>query len=266
MPYLNFDLDYFDHPKTKRLIGMLGKGSEVLPVRVWVFCGKFYPERGRLAGYSAHEIESIVGWWGKPGEMMEAMVKVGFMEHEGQDFVVHDWKDHAGHLIEFKKRAQVAAKARWDAIGKKSAEDQECSKHATSNAKSVSKQCSLPTLPNQPNQEQIPEAGPPKPLTPLQVFLAGIATDYWGLKPGNPDPAERGKVNAAYKRHSRAGKDVLDMAGGDPKQARRGVDAVGKRMQKGGLSWTLDTVCQHFLDWQADPGGYERETERTRSR
>lgn len=27
MAYLNLDLDYFDHPKTRRLVGLLGRGK-----------------------------------------------------------------------------------------------------------------------------------------------------------------------------------------------------------------------------------------------
>ena len=67
MPYLNLDLNYFDHIKTKRLVGLLGRGSEVLPIRLWCACGKHRAESGKLDGYSAQEIESLVEWWGESG-------------------------------------------------------------------------------------------------------------------------------------------------------------------------------------------------------
>lgn len=65
MPYLNIDLDYFDHPKTVRLIGLLGRDADVLPIRLWKYCGKFMAEDGRLIGLSVQEIEAAMGWRGQ---------------------------------------------------------------------------------------------------------------------------------------------------------------------------------------------------------
>lgn len=115
MPSLNLDLDYFDHPKTRRLIGLLGRGAEVLPVRLWCYCGKYHRRDGSLADYSPQEIETIVGWWGQKGEAIEAMVRVGFLEMTRENAIrVHDWKEHAGHFEKYNKAAKVGSKARWD--------------------------------------------------------------------------------------------------------------------------------------------------------
>ncbi len=116
MPYLNLDLDYFDHPKTKRLIGLLGRGAEVLPLRLWAYCGKHHCADGRLAGYSGQEIESLVNWWGKSGEMIDAMKRVSFISKQGDGWEVCSWQEHQGHLAAFKVRARAAADARWKAI------------------------------------------------------------------------------------------------------------------------------------------------------
>lgn len=59
MASLNLDMDYFGHPKTKRLVGLLGRGAEVLPLRLWCHVGKYHAQDGRLAGYSPQEIEAI---------------------------------------------------------------------------------------------------------------------------------------------------------------------------------------------------------------
>ena len=91
MPSLNVDLDYFDHIKTRRLVGLLGRGAEVLPIQIWCICGKHHAETGRLAGYSAQEIETLCGWWGEPGKMLEAMVQAGFLDYDGEVYSVHDW-------------------------------------------------------------------------------------------------------------------------------------------------------------------------------
>lgn len=72
MTNLNLDPDYFDHPKTNRLIGLLGRGAEGLPIKLWCFCAKYRAKDGNLIGYSPQEIELAVKWWGKPGEAVDA--------------------------------------------------------------------------------------------------------------------------------------------------------------------------------------------------
>ena len=153
MPSINLDLNYFDHPKTKRLVGLLGRGADVLPVRVWCACGRHYSDSGKLTGLTAQEIESQVGWWGLPGKMIAAMVQVGFLE--GNDvlgYSVHDWLDHSGHLAVYRARAKAAAQARWGK-GKN---------HASSNASSIKADassmpddCNLPDASSMENASSI---------------------------------------------------------------------------------------------------------------
>lgn len=113
MPSLNLDLDYFGHPKTNQLIGLLGKGADILPIRLWVYCGKHHSGTGTLTAISTQEIELAVGWWGKKGLAVAAFVECGFLDVIDGGYQVHDWLDHSGHLAAYKLRAQKAAKARW---------------------------------------------------------------------------------------------------------------------------------------------------------
>lgn len=169
MPFLNLDLDYFSHPKTVRLVGLLGRGAEVLPIRLWCYCGKYHVESGKLTGYSAQEIESAVQWWGKQGELVEALLKVEYLIKTEDGFMVHDWMEHQGHLVGFKKRAVKAAKKRWRKISNASSIATSNAKSKSSNASSIAKddvkQCPIPILsyPIQtiPNQDNIS----PPPLT-----------------------------------------------------------------------------------------------------
>lgn len=135
MPSLNLDLDYFDHPKTRRLIGLLGRGAEVLPIRLWAYCGKFHFEDGRLTDYTEQEIETLVCWWGEPGRVVAALRKCGFLDDHGQGLQVHDWKQHQGHIKAYKDRAVNAAKIRWDATS-----------IASRNATSIAKHCLDPAM------------------------------------------------------------------------------------------------------------------------
>jgi len=112
---LNLDIDYFDHPKTKHLVRLLGRGSEVLPLKLWVYTARYFTDSGILTGISAQEIEDEVRWWGESGKMVEVMLleKSQFLDFDGEHYSIHDWEDHEGHLSAFKKRAKLAAEARW---------------------------------------------------------------------------------------------------------------------------------------------------------
>lgn len=136
MPYLNLDLDYFTHPKTTRLKGLLGKGAAELPIRLWAYCGKYHSETGTLDGYSPAEIESIVNWQGETGKMVDAMVQVNFLEKNANGYTIHDWKEHAGHLAAFKKRAKSAAYKRWKSYATSNASSNR--KHKITNAPNLS--------------------------------------------------------------------------------------------------------------------------------
>lgn len=117
MPDLNLDLNFRDHPKTRRFIAILGKDSEWLVVKLWLYVGRLHPE-GRLKDYSGEEIERLVEWSGTPGAFIEAMERVGWIEKDEKDtkntFKLLGWKDHQGHLVSFKRRGKIAAKSRWD--------------------------------------------------------------------------------------------------------------------------------------------------------
>lgn len=117
MPYLNLDLGFLRHPKTKRLVGLLGRGAEVLLIRLWIHCGEFHCEDGRLTACPPQEIETIVEWWGAPGKCVEAFLKAGFLVPIDDGFAIHDWLDHSGHLSAFKKRGRTNARIRWDNPG-----------------------------------------------------------------------------------------------------------------------------------------------------
>lgn len=117
MASINLDLGYFRHRKTIRLIARLGRSAEVLPIRLWTYCGEFHSEDGRLAGYSVAEIEGLIGWWGKSGAAVEALVAVGFMDDEGNGiYSVHDWLSHAGHIAAYKTKAEAMRTAKLKAL------------------------------------------------------------------------------------------------------------------------------------------------------
>jgi hypothetical protein len=108
MGSINLDFDFFDHPKVKRLIARLGRGAEVLPVRLWCYCGRYHCEDGRLIGYSDAEIEHLIGWWGEPGECIKGLAGL-FIEpmENGNGWQLHQWLDYQGHIAAYKSRAKT---------------------------------------------------------------------------------------------------------------------------------------------------------------
>lgn len=113
MPYLNLDLDYFTHPKVERLVEELGNEAFHYPIRLWCYAGKHFPHTGMLDGCSIKQIEKAIGWAGEHGKLIDSLLKFDFIKQRGESYQIHDWKDHAGHLSVFKKRAKTAAKKRW---------------------------------------------------------------------------------------------------------------------------------------------------------
>lgn len=113
MDSFNFDPNYYDHIKTKRLVKGLGKGADSLPIRLWCYTAKHYGADGVLIGHTAGDIEAAVDWWGEEGQCVEAFLSLRFLEKHGDTFVVHGWVERNGHIGAFAIRAKKAAEARW---------------------------------------------------------------------------------------------------------------------------------------------------------
>lgn len=98
------DVDYFDHPKTKKLCLSLKKPEgDIYPLRLWKWCAK-YAKDGILPSDVAL-IEAELGWKGAPGRLHGCLMGSGFIESDG--VTVHDWMWHIGRAIsiyESKKR------------------------------------------------------------------------------------------------------------------------------------------------------------------
>jgi len=160
MPYLNVDIDYFSHPETKRLIRLLGKGSEILPLRLWAYTAHYFVNDGRLTGISTQEIEAECSWWGASGEMVRVMLmpEIAVLLNDNGTLVVHNWLKHQGHLATFAARARTAANARWG-------------RDATSNAPSITTSNAPTNLTNQPNQPNQPNQHSP-PAADERLYAA----------------------------------------------------------------------------------------------
>lgn len=115
MPYLNIDLDYFNHPKTLLLEGALGgHRATLIPIKLWAHVGKYHSEDGILKGYTAQTIAKAVEFDSRHAEqLIEHLVNCGFISQQKGGFKVNNWLEHNGHLAMFRERGRIAAQARW---------------------------------------------------------------------------------------------------------------------------------------------------------
>ncbi len=160
MATLNVDPSYIDHIKVVRLKAALGiDTADAYPIRLWSKAALLCPETGAFTGYGIKDIERILGWTGKTGQLVDALVLFKFLDKRKKGFQIHNWKIHASHLIAFKKRAITAAKARWKGDAKS----------ATSNASSMI--CTDMSVKKRkrakPKQAELPVAGK---LTPEELI------------------------------------------------------------------------------------------------
>lgn len=156
MPYLNLDCNYFDHPKTRRLIGLLGPMSDVLPLRLWAYCAKIHPRDGAMRGYSEPEIVSLLGITSELStgiSPVKALLRVGFIRKLKSGYACTDWRQHEGHLEAFSRRAKAGAKARWNKYRERHASS--IAYVETSNAPTVPYR-TKPTAPTVPDGTGIP--------------------------------------------------------------------------------------------------------------
>ena len=99
------DVNFFDHPKTVMLIGLIGSEADVYPLRLWRWCS-MYAKNGVVAG-GRTQIEGVLRWKGKAGSLHRALIRAGFLEADGK--TVHDFMEGVGRAIflyEQKKQKQ----------------------------------------------------------------------------------------------------------------------------------------------------------------
>jgi len=119
MPSLNLDVNYFDHPKVRKLVDDLGHEAAAMPIRLWCHAAKFFPDDGVLRGMSDLCVADVMGMCARCRHDVKLMwvshlISHGFLDRlDNGELCVHDWKDHTNHIRAYRKRAKAAAAARW---------------------------------------------------------------------------------------------------------------------------------------------------------
>ena len=116
---MRLDVDFVDHPKTKKLIRKAGFESFYCLIKLFSTASKIYP-KGCLKGCDASDIEDIAGWTGDEGVFINALMdeKIGFIDIIDDEYHIHDWEEHQPWIYHSDVRSKIAKKnadARWSA-------------------------------------------------------------------------------------------------------------------------------------------------------
>lgn len=87
------DLDFDSHPKTIELKRILGESlADAYPQRLWRWCAKFC----RSGRPPRANVETICGWSGAPGVLLEALFAVRFLERRTGR--IRNWSKHSAYF------------------------------------------------------------------------------------------------------------------------------------------------------------------------
>ena len=107
LPWFALWSDFPDHPKTVRLCARLrDPNAGMYVVRLLSYCARFAPD-GRIP---KDLLEHAAGWGKMPGRLGELLVECGFVELDGDAYVVHGWEERNGAHV--RKRERDAKKPR----------------------------------------------------------------------------------------------------------------------------------------------------------
>ncbi len=94
------DSSVVDHPKVMALCAELGEPLALAYViRLWSWTHR-YAISGVIKQAILPQLERSISWNGAVGELISAFIKVGLIEQENGDYLVHDWWHHQGQLVE----------------------------------------------------------------------------------------------------------------------------------------------------------------------
>ena len=102
------------HPKTKKLIRALGQGGawNLICLITWAAANR---SDGDLSGMTVEDIELAADWLGDEGAFVGELVRVRFLDQDGENYSLHDWADHNPWAAGADARSE---KARWAALCK----------------------------------------------------------------------------------------------------------------------------------------------------
>ena len=94
--FIQLDPAYWRHPKTLRLIRLLGPNSDVIMPRLWSWAFEF----ARNGVLSASDVEIGSGWVADAGKLVKSLLETGFLDSHGDSYILHGWERSTGAFLE----------------------------------------------------------------------------------------------------------------------------------------------------------------------
>lgn len=108
------------HPKAIKLRRKLGADGVLSWISLISFCAQ-YRTSGSLAGMDGEETAIASDWSGDPQLFVNTLIEIGLLDRDSSGVLsIHDWAEHNPYAAGFEersKRAQQAARSRWDSAG-----------------------------------------------------------------------------------------------------------------------------------------------------
>ena len=105
---IRLDVDFFSHPKTRKIQRRCGDAGVLCILRLWTWVGKSRPN-GKLEGLDVESIELAADWLGPPGEWVTAMHEVKFLDQDEDGvYSIHDWETRNGWVSRSTERGDAA--------------------------------------------------------------------------------------------------------------------------------------------------------------
>ncbi len=204
------------HPKTKKLIKRTGEAGawNLVCLFLWVASNR---SDGDLSGMTEEDIELAAGWSGKDGDFVKALIAVGFIEGEQDDFRVHDWAEHNPWAAGAESRS---VKARWNAAKRHHGEAEadrlvpefRASRSASSNAGSNASSTDLLNGGNAPSPSPSPSPSPKARAKEKSLGQQAARFDeFWAAYPNRKGKAEALKKWRALSLDAIADRIIADV-------------------------------------------------------
>ena len=107
MSDLRLSTNFADHPKTIKLVRLLGDDVIRQLLRLWGAAAIDCPD-GKLRGMDIEDIEIMAGWDGEDGLFVRTLVDHGWLDLKRKTYYLHNWAERQPWISNARARSEAA--------------------------------------------------------------------------------------------------------------------------------------------------------------
>lgn len=165
-------VSFTGHAKTLKLKRRLGNDGLMSLITLWLYTAQNKPS-GIFTNMDIEDIEIAAQWEGSPGNLVDTLVELRFIDLVGNVHIIHNWEKNnpwAFHADERSEQARKAAKARW---GKKNKDADECNEQCCEDSEAMQRaEESIAPSPN-PNPKESKDLSESGETGNFEIFWTG---------------------------------------------------------------------------------------------